>query len=261
MRLSGVRRSTAARVACGLLLAVAVAVFLYDRDAVKALPVVGGLPWGRVIGNTALQAEARHVPERAGELEAAYRQQPEVVIVGDSLAAKWPVVGAAAWNRDIRGLNAMSLGVASDRTQHLLHRIRSGELSRLAPRVGVLIIGTNNINRNTPEETRDGVVQVVDELRSDWLDARLVVVGVFPRQLPEGQARQRRIDTLNALLAGSLRAREGVTFLHLRDEFMSGDGMLNRSYYEDDGIHFSAAGYERLTQHVAPAIVEALRRG
>lgn len=256
MGLSGLRWASVAFLLFGVLLAVAVVVFRHDHDSVKKLPIVGGLPWGRVIGNTALQAEARYLPERAAELEAAYRQQPRVVIVGDSLAAKWPFVGAASWNREIRGLDAMSLGVASDRTQHLLYRIRSGEFSKLSPRVGVLIIGTNNVNRNTPEETRDAVVRVVDELRAVWPNTKLVVVGVLPRELPEGKARQRRIDALNGLLAESMSARAGVTFVHIRDEFLSGDS-LNRALYEDDGIHFSAAGYERLTTRLAPLIVDA----
>ena len=47
-----------------LLLPFGIAVFLYDHDSVKRLPVVGALPWGRVIGNTGLQAEARFVAEQ-----------------------------------------------------------------------------------------------------------------------------------------------------------------------------------------------------
>ena len=241
-----------------LLLPVGIAVFLYDHDAVKKLPIVGGLPWGRVIGNTAVQAQARFVAEHSHHLEAAYRQQPSVVVVGDSLAANWSTIGASAWNREIGGLNAVSLGVPSDRTQHLLYRIRSGEFSRLAPRVGVLIIGTNNVNRNTPEETRDAVLQVVDELRSIWPHTSLVVVGVLPRQLPEGQERQRRIDALNAFLSESTRTREGVTFVPVKNEFLSGDGGLNRALYQKDGIHLSAAGYGTLTARVAPIILARL---
>ena len=260
MRSTRARWPTLGLIACSLALAVAVVVFLYDRDSVKKLPAVGDLPWGRIIGNTAVRAEARDVPERAGELAVAHRQQPRVVIVGDSLAGKWPVVGTDAWSRQMRPLNAMSLGVASDRTQHLLYRIRSGEFSRLAPRVGVVIIGTNNVNRNTPQEIRVAVVQIVDELRKVWAQTSLVVVGILPRQLPEGQARQRRIDAVNALLADSFRSREGVIFLHLRDEFLSGDG-LNRALYEADGIHLSAAGYDRLTQSVAPTIIAAASAG
>ena len=243
-----------------LLLAAGIAVFLYDHDSVKKLPLVGDLPWRRVIGNTALQAQARYVPERARDLEAAYRQQPRVVVVGDSLAGKWPIVGAAAWNREIRGLGAMSLGVASDRTQHLLYRIRSGEFSRLSPRAAVLIIGTNNVNRNTAEETRDAIVQVVDEFRAVWPDTSLVVVGVLPRQLPQGQARQRRIDALNALVSEATRTRDWVTFVLLRNEFLSDDGGLNRALYEQDGIHLTAAGYEALTAGVSPILAEQARQ-
>ncbi|MEQ1912053.1 MAG: GDSL-type esterase/lipase family protein [Vicinamibacterales bacterium] len=243
-----------------LLLLVGVAMFLYDHDSVKKLPVVGGLPWGRLIGNTALQAQARYVAEHSDDLEVAYRQQPSVVVVGDSLAGKWPIDGAAAWNREIRGLNAVSLGVASDRTQHLLYRIRSGEFSRLSPLVGVLIIGTNNVNRNTPEETRDAVLRVIDELGSVWPDTSLVVVGVLPRELPEGQARQRRIDVLNDLLSAATRTRERVTFVPVRNEFLSGNGGLNPALYEDDGIHLTAAGYETLTERVAPIVAERARQ-
>ena len=261
MRSTRVRWATASLVAGGLLIAVAVGVFLYDRDSVKKLPVVGDLPWQWVIGNTAVRAEARDVPERARDLAVAHRQQPQVVIVGDSLAGKWPVVGTTAWTREMRPLHAMSLGVASDRTQHLLYRIRSGEFSGLAPRVGVLIIGTNNVNRNTPEEIREAVVLIVDELRRVWTDTSLIVVGVLPRQLPEGQARQRRIDTVNALLTDAFQSRERVRFLHLRNEFLSGDGGLNRALYESDGIHLSAAGYDRLTQSVVPTIIEAASAG
>lgn len=242
-----------------VLLLVGLGVFLYDHDSVKKLPVVGGLPWGRVIGNTAVQAQARPLAEHSQAVEAANRQQPSVVVVGDSLAAKWATVGARAWNREIRGLNAFDLGVASDRTQHVLYRIRAGDFSRLTPRVGVLIIGTNNVNRNTPSETGDGVLRVVDELRSVWPHTSLIVVGVLPRQLPEGLARQRRIDALNARLAQSMLTRDRATFVHLKDEFLLRDGGLNPALYEDDGIHLTAAGYDVLTAHLAPLIVERAR--
>ena len=198
-------------------------------------------------------------PGNSHHLEAAYRQQPSVVVVGDSLAANWPTIGAAAWNREIGELIAVSLGVPSDRTQHLLYRIRSGEFSRLVPRVAVLVIGTNNVNRNTPEEARDAVLRVVDELGSIWPHTALIVVGVLPRQLPEGQARQRRIDALNAFLSESMRTREGVTFVPIRNEFLSRDGGLNRELYQTDGIHLTAAGYETLTARVAPIVVERAR--
>ncbi len=82
-----------------------------------------------------------------------------------SSAIPSPIIGAPAaldiWNANFAPLGAVNLGLAGDRTQHLLWRLHNGELGALRPKVIVLMIGTNNIGwekektvRNTTEETR-----------------------------------------------------------------------------------------------------------
>jgi lysophospholipase L1-like esterase len=223
-----------------------VGVCAYDRDAVKAAPLVGQLPWHVVLGNTAIQAEDRPIESFLGEAEKAGEAQPELLFLGDSLSRYWRKEGRKAWDQHFASYNALSLGVGGDRTQHLLFRLRSGVLDPLRPKQIVLQIGTNNVNRNTPEEISEAIETIVAELGTKWPQARLIVLAIPPREMPRSQHTLDRVKATNELLLRRLEDRSNVAFLNVSDEFLAADGWINPSLYSPEGIHLSERGYSLL---------------
>lgn len=86
-----------------------------------------------------------------------------------------------------------AFGISGDRTQHLLHRVRSGELEfRHPPRVVVLTVGTNNVGRDN-DEANDiflGVRAVIGEVLARLPGAKILLPGILPRGPPPGMRTQ-----------------------------------------------------------------------
>ena len=81
-----------------------------------------------------------------------------VLLVGDSL-----VNGLAryhrVWSKYFKPLRALNFGVGGDRTQHVLWRIENGEIP-LNLQVAFIHCGTNNLDRDNPDEIRDRLLQL-----------------------------------------------------------------------------------------------------
>ena len=91
-------------------------------------------------------------------------RQPDIVMLGDSITHFWggePVggrrTGVEEWDRFFAGRTVVNLGYGWDRTENVLWRLENGEFEGVTPKVVVLMIGTNNITLNTPDEIAAGV--------------------------------------------------------------------------------------------------------
>src|SRR5688500_9435865 len=76
----------------------------------------------------------------------------DVAFVGDSITQGWEGAGKAAWDEHFAPLRSANFGFSGDRTEHVLWRLASGEIVGAKPKVVVVMIGTNNLGANTPQE-------------------------------------------------------------------------------------------------------------
>src|SRR5207247_3667847 len=172
-----------------------------DPVAFKRIPLMVHVRWCLVVGNTAIQRAPPVISRHLHDLTEASRQPARVVFLGDSLTELWLREGREIWNANFVGLGCVALGVGGDRTQNLLYRIRSGEFNRFSPEAVVLLIGTNNVNRNTPPEIAEAVALIVNELKTLWPRAYVLVVAIPPREMPRSREVIGRIHDANRLLA------------------------------------------------------------
>ena len=102
-----------------------------------------------------------------------------VLLIGDSL-----VNGLAryhrVWSKYFKPLRALNFGVGGDRTQHVLWRIENGEIP-LNLQVAFVHCGTNNLDRDNPDEIRDGIASIVYTIQERKPNANFIVSGLLPR--------------------------------------------------------------------------------
>src|SRR5205085_9959624 len=86
------------------------------------------------------------------------------------------------WDERYGKWKPANFGIGGDRTEHVLWRITEGkELDAVDPKVIVLMIGTNNTGSSTAEEIAGGVKAIVEEFKKQKPKAKVLLLGVFPR--------------------------------------------------------------------------------
>lgn len=222
------------------------------------------------MANSAIVPVPREKPEAIAQhnkfVERAKRGNIDVLFIGDSITNHWrnPQRGKPIWDAYFAPLNAVNFGISSDRTEHVLWRLRNGEGEGYSPKAVVLLIGTNNMGMrkdspvpyNTPEETVEGITAVVQELRVRFPSAKILLLGVFPRNEPESD-RRRQVREVNAAIA-KLDDREHVFFLDIGHLFLLEDGTIPKAFMPDL-VHPSRKGYEIWGNAIREPLAELLK--
>jgi lysophospholipase L1-like esterase len=201
-------------------------------------------------------------------VETAKKGGVDVLFVGDSITAGWKGGGKDVWKEKFAASKPANFGIGGDRTDHVLWRITEGkELDGIDPKVIVLMIGTNNISaKHTPEQIAGGVKAIVGEFRKQKPNAKVLLLGVFPRggkQVPKGDERvaaddlQPKIKQINDLIA-KLDDGKHVKYLDIGEKFKDEQGGLSRKVMPDF-LHLSAKGYEIWADAIVKPVEELLK--
>jgi lysophospholipase L1-like esterase len=166
----------------------------------------------------------------------------ELVFLGDSITAGWgrqqPI-----WDKAFGAYKPANFGIGGDRTQHVLWRIKNGELDVIKPKAIVLMIGTNNSASDSAEGISKGITAIVETIRSKQPQAKLLLLAVFPRgEKPSPNPQRDKLKEVNATIA-KLDDGKHIHFLDIGEKFLQPDGSLSKEIMPDS-LHLSPAGYQ-----------------
>lgn len=181
----------------------------------------------------------------AKELRTRDLSKVRTLFLGDSITQDWLTEGAAFWRDSFA--DALNLGVAGDRTEHVLYRLEAkseggmGELDdpHLDPKVIVLMIGTNNLFSQRPDQIIAGINAVVARLRMLRPHARLVLCSILP--VSKAELNETVVVPINRVIKG-LREDPAVEWLDLYPKFVDENGVQRGGLFRD-GVHPTEAGY------------------
>src|SRR4029079_6765500 len=115
-------------------------------------------------------------------------------------------------------------------------------------------IGTNNMGMNTAPEIAEGVGAVVLEMRRDFPDARILLLGIFPRSTPLDPIRD-KIAEANRFIA-RLDDQKHVFYLDIGPKFLDEKGFLLPDSFRVDNLHPTAKGYDIWGQAVQAKLAQ-----
>jgi len=181
----------------------------------------------------------------------------DLIFVGDSITQGWEGRGASIWKEFYGERKTANLGISGDRTQHVLWRLDHGNVDGIDPKVAVVMIGTNNSNRedNTATEIAEGVAAVVRSLRSKLPGCRVLLLDIFPRGAMPG-AQRGKVLQVNQMLQ-RLHNGDDIHVLTIGHEFIEDDGSISKAIMPD-ALHLSAAGYRRWAEAIEPTLARLL---
>jgi cephalosporin-C deacetylase len=194
--------------------------------------------------------------------------QIDVYFMGDSITRRWGTSEEqyqdllANWRANFTGWNAADFGWGGDKTQNMLWRLQNGELDGLAPKIIVLMAGTNNVGRSTPlgdagERAADvarGVAAIVRELRQRAPKATLVITAITPRN--DNIAVMPVIDEANKAIA-LLADGKSVRYVNINDQLALPNNHL-REGMSNDGLHLTPRAYQVWANALKPIFTEIL---
>lgn len=174
----------------------------------------------------------------------------DLLFMGDSITDFWrssgptpnpPHAGKAVFDKYYGGMKVANFGISGDTTQGVLYRLRDGEGQGFQPKAIMLMIGTNNGGNCTSAEIAEGVGAVVLEMRKDFPNAKILLLGIFPRANPGDLIRKVVLD-VNPLIA-KLHDGKNVFYLDIGSKFLDPSGMLTPDIMADK-LHPNEKGYE-----------------
>jgi len=176
----------------------------------------------------------------------------QIVFDGDSITDGWQSRGREVWARHYGKLGAFDFGISGDRTEHVLWRLGQGQADGLHPKLIALMIGTNNLGRDSVAQIAEGVTAIVKEYRTRCPDAVILLQAIFPRGESATNPARAKIKEINAILA-RLQDGKKIVFIDFGDKFLQPDGTISREIMPDF-LHPSAKGYEIWADAIQPII-------
>ena len=184
------------------------------------------------------------------------KQAPEIVLIGNSITHFWAgepkahiVRGENSWNQLFKNKVVRNLGFGYDRIENALWRIYHGELDGYQAKKVILLMGTNNLDKNSDDEIIDGINELVRAVRHRQPKAEIYVAGILPRS-----GREARIARLNEVLQVRL-LNEEATYIDMSSEITHPDGRIIKELFTD-GLHPNKEGYQRVAKMLEKAVNE-----
>jgi lysophospholipase L1-like esterase len=198
-------------------------------------------------------------------LLAAPHASSRVVFMGDSITDNWQQPRFGGF---FPGKPYVDRGISGQTTPQMLIRFRPDVID-LAPRVVVILAGTNDIAGNTGPTTDDEIEANIESM-CDLAKAhgiRVVLSSITPvagyhvaneRAIPQTTARPMpRIKAVNAWMK-TYAASHGFVYLDYFPAMLDEDGLMRKDLTADD-LHPTAAGYAIMAPLAEAAIQKALR--
>lgn len=188
-----------------------------------------------------MRTDEHHQQKHKLILQMGRERKIDVVFLGDSLTRRWED-NAHLWDRYFAEFNPANFGVGADRIENVLWRVLNGEIDGIDPQLFLVLIGTNNLSTNTDEDIVDGILQVIEVIRSRCPEAKIVLFGLLPREQDEtGRECVTRIRAINHQLEQHAQSN-GFIYECFGDALLADSGRIDK-FIMPDGLHLNEDGY------------------
>ena len=193
------------------------------------------------------------VLQRAKEAPGDY----DIEFIGDSIMQGWEGRGKNVWQEYYGQRKVINFGVGGDRTQHVLWRFENGQLDGIKAKVAVVMIGTNNSNKddNSEADILEGVTAVVNQIRTRQPETKILLLGIFPRGKTFSTQRGKILQVNEAL--AKLDDGQHIFYLDFGSQLIESDGSISKSIMPDY-LHPNEAGYKIWAAATEPKLKELL---
>ena len=190
--------------------------------------------------------------------------QVDLLFIGDSITHFWDPedlgdnfvgkFGKEVWDKYYAKRKAVNAGFGGDRTQNVLWRLENGNIDGIKPKLIPIMIGTNNSGMNKPEEIAEGIRLIVEKLRKELPESKILLCAIFPRgEKPDD--RLRKVNEATNEIIKDFADGENVIYFNFNDRFLEDDGTLSRNIMPDL-LHPNKKGYYIWAEAIEPFVAK-----
>ncbi len=221
----------------------------HTRQSATVVPVTQDRSWPSY--DWAMRHKATSAAVRAAK--------PGVLFIGDSITHffggpqfdKYPLHGSHIWDEFYAPRRAGNLGCGWEKTENVLWRLQHGAVDGIAPKVVVMMIGTNNSADTSAPDIAAGIRAICAELRARLPGAKILLLGIFPRGEKPNPQRD-KIAEVNREIA-LLHGKDAVTYLDIGAKFLGADGTISKDIMPDF-LHPNEKGYRIWAEAMEPTL-------
>lgn len=189
-------------------------------------------------------------------LSETREKDADVIFIGDSIIQA--LQHTDTWNELFVPLHCLNFGIHRDRVENVLWRIQNGELDNIKPKVIVLHVGTNNYN-NTPEDIKDGVIEIIHAIRDKHCDVYIVIPTLLPRGQNPNPLRE-KLQKVNELLKANVENIPKLELVTIDKGFIQPDGTISH-HDMHDYLLLTNAGSKKAFEPVHELILQLINEG
>jgi lysophospholipase L1-like esterase len=209
--------------------------------------------------NSAIAPVARNAARHANFVETAKKGDIDLLLDGDSITDWWIAQNGTptdAYTKYFGNIKTANFAVAGERTEQILWGLQNGEGQGFQPKAIMLMIGTNNA-ANTAPEVAEGIGAIVLEMRKDFPNAKILLLGIFPRSDP-GDPVRAKIAEVNKIIA-KLDDHQHVFYMDIGSKFLDDKGVFLPDAFRPDKLHPQEKGYEIWGEAVKDTLADMLK--
>ena len=182
----------------------------------------------------AFEDEARKNPPAEGQ----------IVFYGSSTIRMWDL---AASFSDLKTINRGFGGAEMSDLPRYVARV----VNPAKPRIVVISCGGNDIEGDaTPEGIAGNFQRLVEAVRKDLPDTRIVVFGVKP--YPAIASKIEQVKKTNVLMRAFAERSRNIVFIDVEKIVLGKDGKPRGDLFREDGVHLTPEGYKLYTAVLRP---------
>lgn len=164
----------------------------------------------------------------------------DVAFIGDSMIERWLKTGNKFWQQHYN--NYANFGVGGDGIEHLLYRLNGntelkGILDMITVNKIVLMIGTNNLERNSVDSILEGIINIVNIIFQKQANCHLFIYGLLDRS----DISLTKIAELNNKLENQIKMQNNPKLTYR----FFGDKVNYADKFFVDNVHLSFLGYKQ----------------
>lgn len=194
---------------------------------------------------------------------AVKKAKPQILFIGDSITHffggeqfdSYTMRGQQTWGEFYAPRNAGNLGFGWDKTENVLWRLQHGAVDGIAPKLVVIMIGTNNTGTCSAPDIATGIESIVLEFNQRLPQSKILLLGIFPRGEKPNPQRE-KIAEINGIIA-KLNGTHNVTFLDIGPKFLTPEGLITKDIMPDF-LHPNEKGYRIWAEAIEPTVKQLM---